>query len=75
MNPIVAAAFSFFYIALPEAMEAVPQQEVVRDQQSGSKKVQTERLKKTDQNIPTFRPKANLKIIPMNLVPTNSDER
>ncbi|HTG27975.1 MAG TPA: hypothetical protein VK818_07100 [Methylomirabilota bacterium] len=46
MKTIVAAAFSFFYIALPGSMGAVPQQEVVRDQQSDSKKVEAERLKK-----------------------------
>ena len=47
MKTIVAAVFSFFYIALSAAMEeAVPQPEVVRDQQSNSKKVEAERPKK-----------------------------
>jgi hypothetical protein len=45
MKTIVVAVFSFF-MALPGFMQALPQQEVVRDQQSDSKKVEAERPKK-----------------------------
>jgi hypothetical protein len=46
MKTIVVAVFSFFYMTLPGFMQALPQQEVVQDQQSDSKKVEAGRFKK-----------------------------
>jgi hypothetical protein len=74
MKTIVAAAFSFFYIAFPGSMQALPRQTSAQEKRIEPNKEDADALKSRP-NIPTFRPKANLKIILMDLVPINGDER